>query len=211
MSSTHASGHDDPGAHHEDTQRLEAFSDGVFAIAITLLIIEIGVPHVDTGESFGRALIRLWPSYAGYIVSFLTIGVMWINHHHIFKDIIRVDHTLLVLNLLLLMGVAFVPFPTAVVADSLREKEHQVSSVIAYGTTFVVIAVFFDALWLYASSGMRLIDSHVSEARVRSRTRRYIGGPLYYAVTIPLAFLSPWISLAIFAGLAVFWLLPLNE
>ena len=200
--------HDDPAAHHTDTQRLEAFSDGVFAIAITLLIIEIAVPHVEAGESLTSAMIDLWPSYVGYLVSFLTIGVMWINHHHMFKDIVRVDHTLLVLNLLLLVGVAFVPFPTAVVAEYVREKHHELEATLTYGGTFVVIAVFFDVFWLYAVSGRRLIDEHVSDARLRSRTRRYLPGPLLYGITLPLAFISPWISLGIYAALALFWFLP---
>jgi uncharacterized membrane protein len=203
--------HDDPLAHHTDTQRLEAFSDGVFAIAITLLIIEIAVPDVRADQSLTQALLDLWPSYFGYVVSFLMIGVMWINHHHMFKDIVRCDHTLLVLNLLLLLGVAFVPFPTAVVAEYVREGEHELEAALMYGTTFVVIAVFFDAFWLYATSRPGLIDQHVSEARIRSRTRRYLPGPLLYAVALPLAFVNPWISLGIYAGLAVFWLLPLNE
>jgi uncharacterized membrane protein len=206
-----ASQHDDPLAHHTDTQRLEAFSDGVFAIAITLLIIEIGVPHVEANESLTRALLDLWPSYVGYVVSFLSIGVMWINHHHMFKDIVRVDHTLLVLNLLLLMGVAFVPFPTAVVAEYVREGDHELEAALMYGCTFVMIAICFDAFWLYASRGPSLIDEHVSEARIRSRTVRYLPGPLLYAVALPFAFISPWISLGIYAGLAVFWLLPLTE
>jgi uncharacterized membrane protein len=203
--------HDDEAAHHYDTQRLEAFSDGVFAIAITLLIIEIGVPHVEAEESLTGALLDLWPSYFGYVVSFLTIGVMWINHHHMFKDIVRVDHTLLVLNLLLLLGIAFVPFPTAVVAEYVREGDHQLEASLAYGGTYTVIALFFNALWLYASIGRRVIDEHVSDARLRSRTRRYLPGPLLYAVPMLLAFISPWITLGIYGGLAVFWLLPLNE
>ena len=107
---------DDSTAHHSDTSRLEAFSDGVFAIAVTLLVLEIGVPHVGEGESLGEALRHLWPSYFGFAVSFLTIGVMWINHHAMFKDIDRQDHTLLVLNLVLMMTISFLPFPTAVVA-----------------------------------------------------------------------------------------------
>jgi uncharacterized membrane protein len=202
--------HDDPSSHHRDTQRLEAFSDGVYAIAITLLIIEIAVPHVEDNQSLTRALLDLWPSYFGYLVSFLTIGIMWVNHHHVFKDIARCDHTLLVLNLLLLLSIAFVPFPTAVVAEYL-DGGHKTEAALAYGTTFVVIAVFFDALWLYASRGMRLIDEHVSEARVRSRTRRYLPGPLLYAIALPFAFLSPWITLGWYGALALFWLLPYAE
>ena len=145
------------------------------------------------------------------MVSFLTIGVMWINHHHMFKDIVRADHTLLVLNLLLLLSIAFVPFPTGVVAEYVREGDHQIEAALAYGGTFVVIAILFDALWLYASHNLRLIDEHVSEARVRSRTIRYLPGPLLYGVTLPLAFITPWISLSIYGALALFWLLPLNE
>jgi uncharacterized membrane protein len=202
-----ASHHDD-AAHHYDTQRLEAFSDGVFAIAITLLIIEIGVPHVEDGGSLTDALLDLWPSYFGYLVSFLTIGVMWINHHQMFKDIARIDHTVLVLNLLLLLGIAFVPFPTAIVAEYIGTSDYRLEAALAYGATFVVIATFFDALWLYAATGRRLIDSHVSDARVQSRTRRYLPGPLYYAVPMLLAFINPWITLGLYAGLAAFWFLP---
>ena len=109
---------------HANTIRLEAFSDGVFAIAITVLVLEIGVPHVAARESLPQALRHLWPSYFGYAVSFLTIGVMWINHHAMFKDIDRQDHVLLVLNLLLLMCISFLPFPTAVVAAYVRDGEH---------------------------------------------------------------------------------------
>jgi uncharacterized membrane protein len=204
-------GHDDETAHHYDTQRLEAFSDGVFAIAITLLIIEIGVPHVEADGSLTEKLLDLWPSYAGYVVSFLTIGVMWVNHHHMFKDIVRADHTLLVLNMLLLLGIAFVPLPTAVVAEYVGAKHHELEAALMYGMTFVVIATVFDVLWLYVSRRDGMIDEHVSEARIRSRTRRYLPGPLLYAFPLPLAFISPYIPLAIYAVLAVFWMIPLYE
>jgi uncharacterized membrane protein len=196
---------------HANTIRLEAFSDGVYAIAITLLILEISVPHVEPGQSLAEALRHLWPSYFGYAVGFLTIGVMWINHHAIFKDIDRQDHTLLTLNLLLLLGIAFLPFPTAVVAQYMRESEHRQVAALSWGCTLVVISLAFNALWLYASIGRRLIDNHVSDARLRSRTRRYVPGPLMYLITLPLAFVSPWISLGLFGAYAVFWLLPVPE
>jgi len=99
------------------TSRLEAFSDGVFAIAVTLLIIEVHVPQRAHAESLGHELLRIWPSYLGYLTSFLTIGVMWINHHHVFSLIVRADRTMLLLNTVLLMLIAFVPFPTAVLAQ----------------------------------------------------------------------------------------------
>jgi uncharacterized membrane protein len=93
-----------------DTARIEAFSDGVFAIAITLLIIEVHVPAREHAETLGHELLRIWPSYLGYLTSFLTIGVMWINHHYVFELIDRVDRMMLLLNTLLLMLIAFVPF-----------------------------------------------------------------------------------------------------
>ena len=198
-------------SHHSDTARLEAFSDGVFAIAITLLVLEIGVPHVSDGESLTHALLRLWPSYFGYAVSFITIGVMWINHHEMFKDIEHTDHTLSALNLVLLMTIAFLPFPTAVVAQYMRSDDYRLEATLTYCVTFTVIAVAFIAFWFYAIRNPHLLDEHVSQARIRSRTRRYAPGTLLYGVTIPLAFISPWISLGLIAAYAVFYLLPLND
>jgi uncharacterized membrane protein len=196
---------------HANTQRLEAFSDGVFAIAITLLVLEIGVPHVDANQSLPEALRHLWPSYFGYAVSFLTIGVMWINHHTMFKDIDRQDQPLVALNLLLLLCISFLPFPTAVVAAYMRDSEHRLAAALTWGVTLIFIAIAFDALWLYASRGRRLIDEHVSDERLRTRTRRYLPGPLMYGIAIGLAFVNPWISLALYGAYAVFWLLPLPD
>jgi len=197
--------------YHDDTARIEALSDGVFAIAITLLIIEIGVPHVEEGHGLGSLLRELWPSYVGYALSFLTIGVMWINHHAMFKDIEHSNHTLIVLNILLLLCISFVPFPTAVLAEYVRDNDHAVAATLAYGGTFTVTAIVFNALWLYAATHKTMIDAHVSDERIRSRTRRFIGGPLLYAAGLPLAFVSPWLSIALWVALTAFFLLPLNE
>ena len=197
--------------HHTDTARLEAFSDGVFAIAITLLVLEIGVPHAGSGSQLAHDLGSQWPSYLGYALSFVVIGIMWMNHHTMFRDIERVDHTLLVLNLLLLMSIAFLPFPTAVLAEHIKDADARRTAVLIYGGTNVAIAVIFNLLWLYAAFGRRLIDEHVSEARRRSRTVRYLAGPVTYGIAIPLAFVSPWISLAIWIALGVLYLLPLSE
>jgi uncharacterized membrane protein len=197
--------------HHEDTARLEAFSDGVFAIAITLLVLEIGVPRIDGKGSLTRDLIDLWPSYFGYVVSFATIGVMWLNHHHMFKDIERCDNTLLALNLVLLLTVSFLPFPTAVLAEYLGEDEFRTEATLAYGATLTVIAMAFNALWLHAARSPRLLDDHVSPARIRSRTRRYLPGPILYGLTLPLALITPWIALSVYAFMAVFFTLPLAQ
>jgi uncharacterized membrane protein len=197
--------------YHADTARIEALSDGVFAIAITLLIIEIGVPHAEPGHGLGEALRDLWPSYVGYALSFLTIGVMWLNHHQLFKDIERSDHTLTILNIILLMCISFVPFPTAVLAEYIRDDDNALAATLAYGGTFTVIAIVYDALWFYAAAHRDMIDEHISETRIRSRSRRYIGGPLVYALGLPLAFISPWLSMALWIALALFFLLPVND
>lgn len=183
----------------------------MFAIAITLLIIEVGVPHVDASRSLAEALRDLWPSYFGYAVSFITIGIMWMNHHGMFKDIERCDHTVIVLNLLLLMCIAFIPFPTALVAEYLREGAHELEATLAYCMTLTTTAVAFNALWLYVWKRPHLIDDNVSEARLRSRTLRYLPGPLLYGVTVPLAFVSHWLSLGVIGALALLYLLPLQE
>ena len=107
-----------------DTNRLEAFSDGFFAITITLLVLEIKVPPL--GSALGRELLSLWPSYLAYTVSFIVIGAIWINHHAMFDHIVRVDHTLLLLNTFHLMFIVFIPFPTAVLARSLHDGTEDV-------------------------------------------------------------------------------------
>jgi uncharacterized membrane protein len=198
-------------SYHADTARIEALSDGVFAIAITLLIIEIGVPHADAEHGLGELLRELWPSYVGYALSFLTIGVMWINHHEMFKDIERSDQKLRVLNLLLLLCISFVPFPTAVLAEYLRDDDNAMAATLAYGGTFAVTAVVFNLLWLYVATHRDMIDAHVSDARIRSRTRRYVGGGPLYMVGLGLAFISPWLAVGLWSAMAVFFLLPLNE
>jgi uncharacterized membrane protein len=181
---------DDDRLHHHDTARLEAFSDGVFAIAITLLIIEVGVPHPGAGESLAHALREQWPSYFGYAISFLTIGIMWANHHAMFRDIVCMDHWLGVLNLLLLLCIAFIPFPTAVIAEYMRDDENALAAMLTYGFTLTVTAIFFNALWFYAAWDRELIDEHVSDARMRSRTLRYLPGTPLYAAGIGIAFIN---------------------
>jgi uncharacterized membrane protein len=191
--------------------RLETFSDGVFAIAITLLVLEIAVPQVTSDESLARSLGREWPSFFGFALSFVTIGIMWINHHSMMKDIHRVDHMLLVLNLLLLMGIAFVPFPTAVLAEYLKEDDQRLTATLFYGGTFCGIAVFWNAMWYYASAGRRLIDPHVSDAVLRQRMLGNLFGPLFYGVGIPLAFIDPWITLGLYVLLDLSYLRPVGD
>jgi uncharacterized membrane protein len=197
--------------HHFNTNRLEAFSDGVFAIAITLLILEIGVPHVAAGESLWSALKEEWPSFFGYGLSFISIGIMWINHHAMWREIERFDHSLLVLNLLLLMCISFVPFPTAVLAENLRNADARTAATLLYGGTFFAIAIVWNALWLYVMSKPHLLDEHVNKAMLWEMTKRNFVGPVLYGVMLPLALISPWISLGTYVALSAMYLLPLHQ
>ena len=193
-----------------ETSRIEAFSDGVFAIAITLLIIEVHVPGRGHAAELGDHLLDLWPSYLGYLTSFLTIGVMWINHHYVFSLIDRVDRTMLLLNTTLLLMIAFVPFPTAVLAQFIETDGARAAAVL-YGATLTITAINFFVWWGYASAGRRLIAEQVPDHVVEDITRAYTPGTLLYGSAMLLAFLEPWLSAALYLAIAVFYALPLRQ
>ena len=199
-------------ARESDTGRIEAFSDGVFAIAITLLIIEIGVPHLEgepPGTTLPEALLRLWPSFLAYVISFLQIGVIWANHHNRFRFIERSDHVLLFLNILFLMCVAFIPFPTALLAEYLdgTAAERETAGVI-YAGTLAVTAVFFTLLWLYVAVNRRLVNRNLDPYLLRTMTRRYLLGMVAYLLVFLLAFVNVAASLALIVALALLFVLP---
>ncbi len=185
-----------------ETERLETFSDGVFAIAATLLILEIQLP--PTG-SVTQGLLDLWPSYLAYAISFLTIGIMWINHHSICKQVDRVDRTFLAINVVFLMVIAFLPFPTSVLASHLHQDAK--AAVFFYGLTNVLMAVMFNAVWFYASIGRRLISADADERTISGISRAFRPGVPLYALATLSALVSSWLALALFAGLALFYLL----
>ena len=192
----------------KETSRVEAFSDGVFAIAITLLILELHVPtELPAGRDLFGALFDLWPKIATFLTSFATIGIMWINHHRLFIHIRRADNGLLVSNLLLLLMVTIVPFPTAILGDYLGGEQAAQAAMI-YSGAFVLTAIAFNALWRWASGGNRLLDRHADRKAVAAITRQYAFGPAFYAVAFVLALVSPWASLALNFGLAAFFALP---
>ncbi len=186
------------------TTRMETFSDGVFAIAATLLVLEISVDTAHTHD-LGSALLHLWPSYLAYVTSFITIGIIWMNHHTCVETMGRVDRPFLFLNLLLLLTVAFLPFPTRLVADYLQRPGEQ-SAVYAYAATFVVMAVIYNVWWRYASGGRRLIAENVSEKRVNAISRAFNPGPPIYALTLLVAVFSPLASVFLTFAIAAFYL-----
>lgn len=192
-----------------DTNRLEAFSDGVFAIAITLLVLEIAVPPPDV--ALGPALLRLWPSYLAYVVSFLVIGAIWINHHAMFRHIVRSDGVLLLLNVLHLMLIAFLPFPTAVLAKAFTRSADEAMAAAFYGGTLTVIGIFVTAMWWYAAHGHRLLGDHLTTAEARRIGRRFLVGPSVYALGTLVALAVPWLALLLYLLLNVFFLWPRQD
>jgi uncharacterized membrane protein len=190
-----------------ETQRVESFSDGVFAIAITLLVLELKVPPAGNSQ-LSSLLVRQWPSYLAFLASFAFIGIMWINHHRLFTHIRRSDHVLLVLNLLLLLGVITVPFPTAVLAENLGQPGERTATLL-YSGTYVVIAIAFNVLWRYATSrNRRLLGPDVDATAVRQIGVQYAFGPLFYLVCFALAWVSVAASLVLNVALACFFALP---
>jgi uncharacterized membrane protein len=138
------------------TQRIEAFSDGVFAIAITLLILEVRLPPAN-GDPLSRRLSEAWPGYIAFVLSFLVIGIMWANHHANFHLIERCTHGLVVANLLLLLCVSFIPFPTKILAEELRHAgADQRTAALFYSGAFVVTAIFFNVMWRVAATVVAL-------------------------------------------------------
>jgi uncharacterized membrane protein len=187
----------------EGTTRLEAFSDGIFAIAATLLVLEIGVS--STSANLEHDLLQLWPSYLAYVTSFVTIGIIWINHHHTVSLFGRVDRTMLFLNNLLLLTVAFMPFPTKLVGDYLH-KPGEKAAVLAYSATLVLMAVAHQIWWQYARRGRRLIAEQASEAELRSVDLAYGPGVPLYAFAFGIAFASPLASVFFTFAIAAFYL-----
>jgi uncharacterized membrane protein len=195
----------EPQNDEKETGRLEAFSDGVFAIAITLLILEVRVPHLEEGgQSLWSALGELWPAYLAYVISFLTIAVMWVNHHHLFRYIKRIDNRLLFVNSLLLMSITFVNFSTALLAEYIGKPEQQTAALV-YTGTMVVNAILFNVLWRHASANKRLLGKDADMAQVKAITDQYWYGPVVYSIAFVLVFVSVGLSLALQFGLAVFF------
>ncbi len=188
------------------TARLEAFADGVFAIAATLLILNVDTQIPGDVHDLGAQLVHIWPSYLAYAVAFVTIGVMWINHHTILGQVERADRRFLVANLGLLMCIAFVPFPTRLVAEHIRGAGAQ-DAALVYGFTMVAMAIMFDLTWFYASVGRRLLRQDADAAVISGLNRAYLPGPYVYLGATLVAFVSPAAGVILFLALAALYLL----
>ena len=192
----------------KDTGRVEAFSDGVFAIAITLLVLEIRVPELEAGAPSGRllsALAHLWPSYVAFVFSFFVILIMWINHHEFLRWVRKPDYPFLFANGLVLMMVTFVPFPTGVVARNLGSDAAR-GAVAFYCATFLCASLAYQALFLSVARKRRLVRPEVTDESLRRVQRAYRLGLAAYGLSTALAFWNARLALVVCAALCVMWM-----
>jgi uncharacterized membrane protein len=197
----------DPPSVSRDTGRLVAFSDAVFAITVTLLVLEIRPPTDDRNLLHG--LLALWPSYLAYAVTFLFIGQVWANHHVMFDHIRAADRVVLLLNTLLLMVVAFLPFATSVLAGALRSGHGQRTAVVFYGIAFDLTALTFNAVWQYACRH-RLLSEALDSAGATAISRRFQLALAWLAAGALLGALLPVLGVAVIAAFNAFYWLPIR-
>ncbi|AYF77778.1 DUF1211 domain-containing protein [Nocardia yunnanensis] len=188
------------------TARVEAFSDGVMAIVITLLVLNLQVPEHEPGHLL-RALGHIWPVYLAYLASFTTIGVVWMNHHTFFGRLRRIDHVLRWWNLMLLLGVSLVPFPTIVVADNLvhgSRRDAQVA-VALYGIVGVAMTLPWAPMWRQLEKRPEMLVPGLGPDYARRERWRAWPGILVYTVTIGIGFLSPVTALVLYLLVSTFY------
>ncbi len=199
----------------KETGRIEAFSDGVFAVAITLLVFDLQVPQPQAGETFsvatlGLALLKQWPFYLAFITSFATILIMWISHHSIFKMVYKSNTPFLFANGFLLLVVTAVPFPTSLVAEYLNKPAAAMACAV-YAGIFVVVNIAYNVLLWTVRHHRHLLRPDVSDAQVKITTRNaLLGLPIYLIATV-VAFLNPYLSVGICSALWVFWAFAFYE
>jgi uncharacterized membrane protein len=180
--------HEDDEGGDEDIGRILALSDGVFAIAVTLLILDIAVPATTSDDALPKVLLGLWPRYLAYALSFLVISRFWVIHHQAFRLIARDNPTLVWLNLLLLMCVAFLPFPTAVLGDHAGSPAAAVLYAVSVGLASTASAAY----WWYASGSGKLLRPDVGRAQIRAIRARSLSGPVFFALSVPVAAFAPF-------------------
>jgi uncharacterized membrane protein len=191
------------------TSRLEAFSDGVIAVAITLLVFDLKVPVVAP-RGPGHALADQWPSYLAYGISFVSIGIMWVNHHTLFDKVATVDRTLLFANLALLLGIATLPFSTSVAATWLRTGANARIGSVLYCATLLAVSSLFTSLWIYLRRHPGLVDEP-HRAALGVSVRRSTVGPVAYTMATVLAFVVPVFAFVVCGVIALYFVLPLRS
>ena len=183
--------------------RLEAFSDGVFAVAITLLVIELTVP---TGDHLWHDLKDEWPSFAAFFVSFWVIGIIWVNHHGVVDHLKRVDRGVLYLNLLALMTVVFLPFATALLAEHLKSGADEEVAAAVYSAASLAMGMSMGLLWTYIAHHRERLGVELTDAEIQSTTRAFVIGNPFYLAAIIVSFISPAVVLVIVAAVAAYYM-----
>lgn len=189
---------------HLSTHRIEALGDGVFAIVMTLLVLDLHVPHLDAGGSLLQGLVDLWPKFMCYLISFITLGVYWVAHHLQFYTVKKANRSLLWLNILFLMCLGVLPFSTAL----LGAHYHEQAAVIFFATNMILIGLSLYLHWAYATSGGRLTVGDLDPRFVSTVKHVILIGPVVYVLAIVLSFVSTTISLALFGLVNLFYIIP---
>ena len=191
--------------------RVEAFSDGIFAIIITLLVLEIKVPHLENHASAGAlstALFELFPKFISWIISFFTVAVIWVNHHKLFKQFRQLDHGIFWWNALLLLWTSFIPFPTAVMGD----YPGNITSVVLYGSVMALMAMSFTLMRWYVLRNPDLLEGTTDIRSFRKGTfLSLMFGPLLYLAGIALSLIHPYVSFTIFLAIPVYFIFAENK
>ena len=189
----------------KETARVEAFSDGVFAIAITLLVLELRVPEVKGNERLLPLLLHEWTSHLAFVIGFFTILVCWINHHYMFEHIRRCNGMLLLLNGFKLLVVSFTPFATAIISKYIGTPQQEMATNI-YGLNFFLMGSAMTGIWYYAYR--QGLTEHASPEFLRCVNTLYIFAPIISGVIFILSFINIWISIALFGVMFFIYVIP---
>ncbi|MBI2617537.1 DUF1211 domain-containing protein [Candidatus Gottesmanbacteria bacterium] len=189
-------------------ERLNAFSDGVFAIAITLLVLGIAVPEVMPGphlnEELTNRLIALFPKVLSFGISFTIIGIFWFGHHLLFQYIKKIDRNLIWLNIFLLMVISFIPFPAAL----LGEYGYAQPAILIYGLTLLIVGILFATIWWYAARKRNFIDDSLDDHMIKKALNIILLASMSYFIAIVVSFFNPFISLLIYVLIPILYIIP---
>ena len=187
-----------------ETGRLEAFSDGVFAFAITLLVLYLKDPILSGGGSLLQGLAAQWPEFFAFVTSFMTVLILWVGHHETFTYVVRTDRRFMFLNGFLLFFVTLTPFTTSLVADHILSSDSNTAAAI-YAGGFLLLGIAWNLLWRYAYSGRRLIAKDISAAEIRAFTGNFYVGPIFYVSAFVVAFINGIASVLLILAVAIFY------